>query len=337
MVTQRHWTSDPRLAGGTTTPNMFAVSACQPWRGWRHVVWALALLIALPRFVHAAGPGQRTFASPEAAVAALVEAVKANDQAALRAILGAPGEKLIDSGDKVADQKARARFVKAFTTANRIERKDDKQATLVVGKDEWPMPIPLMKSGGVWYFDTQQGEQEILDRRIGRNELSAIQVCLAIVDAEREYVTKDQDANGVLEYARKFVSTPGKHDGLYWEAQPGEPPSPLGPLLAAAAKGGYTSANPLTAAPYHGYFYRMLTQQGKDAPGGSFDYLVHGKLIGGFAVVAYPARYGVSGVMTFIVDYDGVVYEKDLGKNTAAIAARMTTFNPDRSWKRARP
>jgi len=196
------------------------------------------------------------------------------------------------------------------------------------------MPIPLVKSDGGWRFDTQQGEKEILARRIGRNEMAAIQVCLAIVDAEREYATLDLDSDGIPEYAPKFVSAPGKRDGLYWQTKTDDPLSPLGPLLATATQEGYTRSASRPLAPYHGYFYRILTRQGKDAPGGAYDYFVNGKMIGGFAVIAYPARYGASGVMSFIVNHDGVVYEKDLGKNTAAIASKMTTFNPDASWKR---
>ena len=302
------------------------------WNILRSVVCALVFVLASP--ARAADPAQTTFDSPEAGVAALVAAVEANDAKALRAILGTHGEKLISSGDSVADMKHREAFIKAYRRANAIEKASDTRATLLVGKDRWPLPIPLVKANGAWHFDTQKGEQEILDRRIGRNELATIQTCLAIVDAERDYVAKDQDSNGLLEYASKFVSTPGMHDGLYWEQKPGEPPSPLGPLLAAAAKSGYASANPLTSSPYHGYFYRMLTQQGKDAPGGAYDYVVRGKLIGGFAVIAYPARYGASGVMSFIVNHDGVVYQKDLGKNTAAIATAINSFNPDSSWKR---
>ena len=301
---------------------------------WKIQCAVCALAFAAVPLARAADPAQTTFDSPEAGVAALVAAVEANDAHALREILGAHGEKLISSGDPVADAKYRAAFVNAYRRASSIEKKNDTQATLVIGKDRWPLPIPLMKANGAWHFDTQKGEQEILDRRIGRNELATIQACLAIVDAQHDYVAKDQDSNGLLEYASKFVSTPGMHDGLYWEQKPGEPPSPLGPLLAAAAKSGYASANPLTSAPYHGYFYRMLTRQGKDAPGGAYDYVVRGKLIGGFAVIAYPARYGASGVMTFIVNHDGAVYQKDLGKNTAVLAAAITTFNPDPSWKR---
>lgn len=302
------------------------------WNALRRA--ACALTFAAASLTYAAEPSQATFDSPQAGVTALAAAVESNDTKTLRAILGAHGDNLISSGDPVADAKNRAAFIRSYREAHEIEKTGDTRATLVVGKDRWPLPIPLAKANGAWYFDTQKGEQEILDRRIGRNELATIQTCLAIVDAERDYVAKDQDSNGLLEYAAKFVSTPGLHDGLYWEQKPGEPPSPLGPLLAAAAKSGYTSANPLTSAPYHGYFYRMLTQQGKDAPGGAYDYLVRGKLIGGFAVVAYPARYGASGVMTFIVNHDGVVYQKDLGKDTPVLAAAITTFNPDLSWKR---
>lgn len=330
MTSHPHSISAASAASDATAP--------RPRRNMRRGAARLALcalaLVATAPITRAAEPTQKMFASPDAGVAALVAAVKTNDQAALRAILGAHGEKLIHSGDPVADAKGRAAFVAAYEHAHKIEMKGEAQATLEIGKDQWPLPIPLVKAAGGWYFDTQKGEREILDRRIGRNELAAIQTCLAIVDAERDYVAKDQDANGVLEYARKLVSTPGKHDGLYWEAGPGEPPSPLGPLLAAAAKVGYGSANPLTSAPYHGYYYRILTEQGKNAPGGAYDYIVRGKMIGGFAVVAYPARYGVSGIMTFIVSHDGIVYQKNLGKNTATIAANMTSFNPDSSWKR---
>jgi hypothetical protein len=299
----------------------------------RRAICALVLALAVP-IATAAGVAQKTFASPEAGVAALIEAVKANDPAALRAIFGARGEKLISSGDAIADAQNSAAFIAAYNDAHKIEPSGDARATLVIGKDEWPLPIPLVKSNDAWRFDTQKGEEEILKRRIGGNELAATQVCLAIVDAERDYVAKDQDRDGILEYARKFVSAPGKRDGLYWEPAPGETPSPLGPLLATAAKEGYASKNATTLAPYHGYFYRLLTKQGKDAPGGAYDYMAKGKLIGGFAVIAYPARYGASGIMSFMVNHDGVVYEKDLGKNTAALAAKMTTFNPDPSWKR---
>ena len=304
------------------------------WRkGLRAAVSSLTLIVtAIVALADA--PEQKNFASTEAGTTALVEAIKSNDEPALAAILGPDGSQLISSGDNVADTQSREAFIKAYNEAHKLVLEGDTQAILVIGKDEWPMPIPLVKSQDGWRFDTKRGAEEILDRRIGRNELNAIQVCLAIVDAERDYVAKDPDGDGIPEYASKFVSTPGKHDGLYWETKSEEPPSPLGPLLAAAARDGYTNSESSSLEPYHGYFYKILTKQGKDAPGGAHDYLVNGQMIGGFAVIAYPARYGASGIMSFIVNQDGVVYEKDLGENTAAMASQMTTFNPDPSWKR---
>ncbi len=297
-------------------------------------ICAVALL-GIASMAMAATAGPKSFASPEAGIAALVEAVvKVNDQPTLRAILGPHGGKLISSGDAVADRQGREAFLKDYGEAHKLVLEGDTQAKLVIGQDEWPMPIPLVKSNVGWRFDTQQGEKEILARLIGRDELAAIQVCLAIVDAEREYATLDLDSDGIPEYAPKFVSAPGRRDGLYWQTKMDEPLSPLGPLLATATQEGYTRSASRPLAPYHGYFYRILTRQGKDAPGGAYNYFVNGKMIGGFAVIAYPARYGASGIMSFIVNHDGVVYEKDLGKNTAAIASKMTTFNPDASWKR---
>ena len=193
----------------------------------------------------------------------------------------------------------------------------------------------MVKQGESWRFDTRQGAQEIIDRRIGKNELSAIQVSLAYVDAQREYAARDQDGDGLLEYAQKFVSEPGKKDGLYWESREGEEPSPLGPFAAQARKEGYTRKKAGNQpSPYHGYFYKILKAQGKNAPGGAYSYVVRGKMIGGFALVAYPASYGSSGIMTFIVNHDGVVYEKDLGKNTEASAQAMTSFDPDQTWRK---
>ena len=290
-------------------------------------------LIAMAPVAQAATAAQKSFASPETGITALVEAVKANDQPMLRGILGPHGKKLISSGDTVADQQSREAFIKAYSEANKLVFEGETQAVLVIGQDEWPMPIPLVKSPAGWRFDTPQGEKEILTRRIGRNELAAIQVCLAIVDAAHEYAALDVDGDRIPEYAPQFVSTPGKHDGLYWQTKENEPPSPLGPLLAAATSEGYTDSISRPLAPYHGYFYRILTKQGNDAPGGAHDYLIRGHMIGGFAVIAYPARYGVSGIMSFLVNQDGVVYEQNLGKNTTAIASKMTTFNPDASWR----
>ena len=301
------------------------------WGEWLLTTIFTSALIATAPVALAATAAQKSFASPEAGITALVEAVKANDQPMLGAILGPHGKTLISSGDTVADQQYREAFIKAYNEANKLVFEGDTQAVLVIGQDEWPMPIPLVKSPAGWRFDTPQGEKEILTRRIGRNELAAIQVCLAIMDAAHEYAALDVDGDGIPEYARQFVSTPGKRDGLYWETQGNEPLSPLGPLLAAATSEGYTNSRPL--APYHGYFYRILTKQGKDAPGGAYDYLFKGHMIGGFAVIAYPARYGASGIMSFMVNQDGLVYEQNLGKNTTAIASKMTTFNPDASWR----
>lgn len=297
------------------------------------MVVVLALCVAAP-LASAGTPAQKTFASPEAGVNALVEAVKANDKMALRAILGAQSRKLISSGDDVADARSREAFVAKYSEASKIVPDADRKATLVIGDDEWPMPIPLVKTGSRWHFDARQGEKEILARRVGANELAAIQVCLAIVDAEHEYAGQARASNGGPHYAARFLSTSGKRDGLYWETQPDEASSPLGPLLAGAATEGYPKSEPKVLAPYHGYYYKILTSQGADAPGGAYDYFVRGRMIGGFAVLAYPARYGASGVMSLMVNYEGVVYEKNLGRETKALAAGMTTFNPDASWIR---
>ncbi|HYA19024.1 MAG TPA: DUF2950 domain-containing protein [Burkholderiales bacterium] len=296
-------------------------------------LYALTLL-ALARGAIAAGMPQKSFGSPEEAVSALVEAVRSGDESAMKSVLGPRSGRLVDSGDTVQDQQNRDRFVNAYDEANRIELQGETKAVLIVGNDNWPMPIPIVKSGDSWRFDAKQGAQEILNRRIGRNELAAVQVCLAIVDAEREYSSQNPEGASVPRYAARLASTPGERDGLYWKTTADQPESPLGPLLAAAANEGYTHKSYATLAPYHGYYYKLLTRQGKNAPGGAYDYLVKGEMLGGFGVLAYPARYRASGVMSFIVNQDGVVYEKDLGKNTASIAAKMTTFDPDPSWKK---
>ena len=278
-------------------------------------------------------PPQETFETPEKAVEALVKALRENNMVNLYTVFGPGSVALISSGDKVDDQKSRAEFIRLYDEKNRLEMVGETKVILHVGNDDWPFPIPLVKAGKNWHFDTKQGKDEILSRRIGRNELDTIQTCLAIVDAEREYVTMDRDSNGLMEYAQKFFSTSGMKDGLYWEVAPGEKPSPLGPLVAIAQSEGYRKGEKPT--PYNGYFFRILSAQGKDAHGGAYSYLVHGKMIGGFALVAYPAVYGASGVKTFIVNHEGVLYEKDLGPQTVKKAKSMKAFNPDKTWEKS--
>jgi hypothetical protein len=277
---------------------------------------------------------QKGFASAEDAVKAFETAMKSDDNKALVAIFGPDVKKLIYSGDPVADKQRREKFIKEFDVKNRIEQEGDKMV-LVIGEKDWPFPIPLVKKGDQWFFDTKAGEEEILNRRIGENELNTIQTMLAIADAEREYAMEDRNKSGALEYAEKFMSDPGKKNGLYWETKEGEEPSPLGELVADARAGGYMkSGKHKRPMPFHGYYFRMLKRQGKHAPGGAYDYIVKGRQIGGFAVVAYPAKYGNSGVMTFMVNHDGVVYQKDLGKQTQEIAIAMKEFDPDKTWKK---
>jgi hypothetical protein len=299
----------------------------------RTIICAFGLVFIAPTGSFATA-SQQSFDSPQAGITALIKAVKANDRAALRAIFGPEGSKLLSSGDAVADARSRAAFSKAYDEASKVVLEGEAQATLVIGKDEWPLPIPLVRYPDGWRFDTVKGEDEILKRRIGRNELETMQVCLAIVDAEHEYAARHLDRDGVPVYASRFTSRPGKRDGLYWPTRANEAPSPLGALLAAAADEGYARPGMLRHNPYHGYYYRLLTSQGEDAPDGARDYLVKGKMIGGFAVIAYPARYGASGVMSFFVNHDGVIYEKDLGQNTKTVAAAITTFNPGAGWKK---
>jgi hypothetical protein len=284
----------------------------------------------------AAAAKQRTFSSPEEGVKALIDAGKKNDTKGILEILGPEAKSIIESGDPVADRAAQERFVKSYDEANKLVKSGDNEMMLEVGKDNWPFPIPLVKENAGWRFDTKEGKEEIVNRRIGRNELDVIQVCLAVVDAEREYYQRDPDGDKLLQYAQKFISTKGKRDGLYWETKAGEQPSPLGPLVAQARAEGYKGAGG-KPVPYHGYYYKLLTGQGKDAPGGAYSYLVRGKMMGGFGMVAYPAQYGSSGIMTFIVNHDGVVYQKDLGPKTASVAQSMTRFNPDKTWTAVKP
>jgi hypothetical protein len=278
---------------------------------------------------------QKTFKTPEDAMKGLMDAAKSNDTKELLAIFGPAGKEIISSGDEVADKAGRENFIKDYEEKSRLEKETDMKVTLVVGNREWPFPIPIVKKGEAWVFDTKAGKEELLDRRIGRNELDTIQTCLAYVDAQREYAMKDRDSDKVREYAQKFWSTPGKKDGLHWETKEGEPKSPFGALAAEAVQAGYTPKKPGDKpVPYHGYYYKILKAQGKNAPGGAYDYVIRKGMIGGFALVAYPAEYGASGVMTFIVNHDGVVYQKDLGKETGKIARVITKYDPDQTWKK---
>jgi hypothetical protein len=290
----------------------------------------------------AAGPvavraAEQTFSSPEQAAAALAEAWDHGDQSELLKIFGAGGAKLISSGDPVSDAEARQRLAAEYNASHKIENESDVKAVLSIGKDDFPFPIPLVKESSAWHFDTMAGEQEILDRRIGSNELNTIEVCHAYVEAQREYAAMNPVGKGQGEYAQKFRSSPGKHDGLYWEAESGADESPLGPLVANARAEGYGPSTAGTPRPYHGYFFRILTRQGPSASGGAKDYIVNGHMTAGFAMIAFPAKYGDSGIMTFIVGPTGVVFEKNLGPGTEALARRIAAYDADQSWNPTRP
>jgi len=312
---------------------MFPIQTISSVTAWRSIVAALLMAASITGTAFAAEAKQKSFATPEEAAKELMAATKAHDTKALLAILGAEAKPLLSSGDKVMDQEGRARFVSSYEQANKLEKSGDK-AVLVTGKDGWPFPIPIAKSADGWRFDTKAGKEEVLNRRIGRNELSVIQVAQAYVDAQREYYLRNPQGDKLLQYAQKFASTQGKKDGLFWPTKAGEPASPLGPLVAGAKAAGYEKSKDGKPTPYYGYKYRILKAQGPDAPGGAYDYVVRGKMMGGHALVAWPATYENSGVMTFIINHDGVVYEKDLGPKTAELAEKMTKFNPDKSWKK---
>ena len=274
---------------------------------------------------------QQAFKTPEEAATALVGAAKSGDMKAITTVLGPDGDDIVSSGDEVADAATRAKFVTAYDAKHTIAMEGDSKAIMVIGPDDFPLPIPIIRKDGQWRFDTAAGREEILFRRIGENELDAIQSVLAYVDAQDEYAEKDRTGAGINTYAQRIISQPEKKDGLYWPTSQGEDPSPLGELIAEATKQGYRVGGGRT--PFHGYYFKILTRQGPAAPGGEADYVVNGKMIGGFALVAYPAEYRNSGVMTFIVNHAGSVFQKDLGPNTAQLAERMTSFNPDKSWQ----
>ena len=292
------------------------------------------VMVFLTGQAYAVKEKQQTFASPEKAVKALVDAVKKNNDMELAAIFGPGSQALVSSGDKVDDKVRKERFLKTYEEKNSIEPEGEGKAVLHIGNQDYPFPIPILKKGKAWYFDTKEGKEEILCRRIGRNELNVMDVLHAYTDAQREYAARDRNNDGAKEFAQKLISSKGKKDGLYWEVKEGEEESPFGPLIAKAAKEGYAGKiKNDKSEPYHGYYFKILKSQGKNAEGGPFDYMVKGHMILGFGLVAYPAKYGSSGVMTFIVNQEGTIYEKDLGKNTNK-AATMTRYDPDKTWKK---
>ncbi len=272
-------------------------------------------------------PGQRTFSSAEDASKALVTAAQNNDEKAMLDIFGPAGKQVVSSGDDTEDAQNRANFVEKYQEMHRLVQEPDGTTTLYIGAENWPTPIPLISKGSAWYFHTEAGKLEILYRRIGQNETSTLRVCRELVAAQKEYRSIQHHG-----YARTFSSAVGQHNGLYWEAAEGELRSPIGPLVASAAVKGYGKSQDGVPTPFRGYFYRILTRQGKNAPGGAMNYIVNGRLSKGFAFVAFPAEYRSSGVMTFIVNQNGVVYEKDLGKNTDVLAKSMKEYNPTSSW-----
>ncbi len=280
-------------------------------------------------FSFAEGKAYRSFSSPDKALISLVNAVRINDLEEMQAVLGPGSRELIFSGDDVADSNGRKKFLQAYDRMNTLQMVSSDKMTLCIGNDNWPLPIPIVKTGEKWVFDTEEGKQEILNRRIGRNELNVMDVLHAYIDAQNEYASADCGGSGMVEFAQKLISTQGKHDGLYWTVKKDEKESPLGPLIAKAAREGYSDAN---LSPFHGYYFKILKAQGKNAQGGAYDYVVKGKMILGFALVAYPAEYKNSGIMTFIVNQEGIIYEKDLGKDARNIAEEMKVFDPDKTW-----
>ena len=293
---------------------------------------AIALVLAA---APAASLAQKAFATPEEAAKALVDAVRADNRKAVVDVVGGTARNWLLTQDEIADREEGRLFVAAYDRKNTVVKVGENKAMLTVGNDSWEFPAPIVRKAGKWSFDAAAGREEILNRRVGRNELDTIQTLLAIVDAQREFAAGDADGNGLRDYAARFASSPGKKDGLYWETTAGQPPSPMGPLVAQAVREGYgEKVKAGKVEPYQGYLYRMLTAQGAAATGGAFDYVVDGKLFGGFAVLAYPASYGITGVKSFIVNHEGVVYEKDLGADSMNAAAKIRRFDPDKTWSK---
>ena len=292
-------------------------------------VVAILLTVCFPARSMAQQPGHKTFSSAEEASSALFASAQSNDAKAMLDILGPDGKQIVSSGDETEDANSRANFVKRYQEMHRLVKEPDGTTVLYIGAHNWPTPIPLVNKGNSWFFDTEAGKKEVLYRRVGRNELSAIRVCQELVAAQKEYSAEHK------EYAQKIFSDDGQHNGLYWKAADGEPQSPIGPLVATAVAHGYARSQDGAPTPYRGYYYHILTRQGKSGPGGPKSYIATGKMTEGFAFVAFPAEYRSSGVMTFIVNEDGTVYEKDLGKKTEVLATAMKEYNPNPSWQKA--
>jgi hypothetical protein len=292
---------------------------------------AAAIFFACPGNLFASeAQDQKVFNTPEEAVQALISACQNDDTNALLQVFGKEAKGVVDTPDKEAAKKRRAEFCVLAGEQTKIEKDGEKKAILIVGNNNWPFPVPLVKEDAGWRFDSAAGRNEILFRLIGENEITAIEVCLEYPIVQREYAAQDRNGNGVAEYARKFRSTPGKMDGLYWASAPGKEESPAGKFLAQAGVNHADKKGKST--PFSGYYFKILTGQGANAPGGKFDYIINGHMVAGFALIAYPAEYGTTGIKTFMVNSSGIVYESDLGENTSEIAGKITEFNPDKNW-----
>jgi hypothetical protein len=314
------------------------------YRETKHIL--LAALMASALNVHAetdhaaATPVQvdsgasKFFTNPDEAAKALLEAVSLNDNSLLLALLNQQDIALLSSGDEVQDKNNRSDFVNLAKQKLQIEKIGEDKAIIHVGNDDWPFPIPVIKKADGWQFDPVQGRQEIVNRRIGRNELNTVAAMIGYMEAQFDYANADRDEDEVIEYAQKLQSEPGKFDGLFWETEEGDTPSPLGPLIAEARADGYKIAGESQAPiPYHGYYYRILTRQGKNAPGGQYDYIINGNMIAGFGLLAFPVQYGASGIMTFMMNHQGKIYQKDLGSKTAEVVQKIKEYNPDATWE----
>lgn len=309
------------------TPKSRDTKSKVTWAHWRAsvVTFVTLIFLALP-FASADDATQQVFRTPEAAASALADAAKTDDLASLSSILGPDGRQIISSGDAVADNNAREEFVRRYEQMHRLAYDDEGRIVLYIGADNWPTPIPLIQKDGGWIFATEAGKEELLYRRIGRNELFTIDVLRNLVDAEHEYAASRN------RFAQKILSTPGQQNGLYWKTAEGQPESPIGPLVADATVEGYRHGDNSTPLPFHGYYYKVLTRQGRNAPGGAMNYIVDGQMTNGFAFLAYPAEYRSSGVMTFMANQDGIIVQKDLGPETVKRASAVTAFNPDGTW-----